>query len=693
LPNAALAASGALACVQGQLNELGYDAGAVDGLWGSRTQQAAAEFAATSAGQRLQLPEIAVEIADYWCLSLRDQSVGTARLYADFVGALGEDEDPRFSLVDTRRAFLFDADYYLAQLPKDVVVSGNPIYHYANVGWKEGYDPSALFDTDAYLAANPDVREGGKNPLEHYITVGMDAYRGFGWEPNETGFIFHVVEGVPAERVAEIEEGLEIAQTYVSTALGSTIDPQMLARIVVKVEASGRGNQERAGGGAPATALSAQNDRVPRLFFDVGHGDWNQNSRPWGWPVAANNMKTVVHEFAHGWQALLGAMSIYHQPLGNWINEGLAEWVGYHAMDAAGLIDADRAHAFVASAARGPQLDNPLQVFGSTNTPAWAGHVGYLAIDWLVADAPEGVQSLRILGEEVADGSDARTAFLTAFGLEVGDFYQQFETYRAALRSNPARAIANRPALVRASSAYLARVLEGDSPASPAPASAAEAPTPQEIAQWYRNGVLAYLGQGVEKNASVAAEWFLKAAEHGHVAAMRNVAGMYGSGEGVAMDPQAATRWFRAAAEGGDAQGQYAYGNWYVQDRDEKVRWFRLASKQRHQDAIAALQALGEAVYTDALTLEAMRTAANLVTTAPYEVVIAFKGDAGGVTSICFFWTREGPICTEEIRLDAKAGELRTVLRTGRAATYELTAYAIVGELMSNAISTDIVVR
>lgn len=70
---------------------------------------------------------------------------------------------------------------------------------------------------------------------------------------------------------------------------------------------------------------------------------------------------------------------------------------------------------------------------------------------------------------------------------------------------------------------------------------------------------------------------------------MRNLAGMYGSGRGTADDQEAAGRWFKAAAEGGDAQGQFAYGNWYVQDREEKMQWLQKAAQQNHREAIALL--------------------------------------------------------------------------------------------------------
>src|SRR5690606_9552470 len=136
----------------------------------------------------------------------------------------------------------------------------DPRLHYMTKGWKLGYDPSPYFDTDAYLLANPDVAATGRTPLGHYIADGMDEMRGFGIAPDETGFAFDAAPDVPADRLAEIRDGLAIAQDYLDKTMGWRIDPDIAAHITVKVVASGEGSPGRSGGGASATALSPQND-------------------------------------------------------------------------------------------------------------------------------------------------------------------------------------------------------------------------------------------------------------------------------------------------------------------------------------------------------------------------------------------------------------------------------------------------
>lgn len=262
------------------------------------------------------------------------------------------------------------------------------------------------------------------------------------------GFVFDIGADVPFRQESIIREGLEIAEDYIEKVLGGAMPPAFQARVIVKIEATGRGNQEPGGGGGVATALSQQDPNVPRLYFDVAHEQWDQNSQGRGWSTRTDNLKTVVHEYTHGWQNWLGALTIYSQPLGNWMNEGLAEFVAYSALADAGKLSKADADRFVLNGARGAETDEALQVFGTTQSPAWAGHVGYLAIDWLVIESPNGMLSLRILAEQVGSGQSAEQAFAKAFNIELDSFYEQFEVWRQIILNDPVNALKRRPALV-----------------------------------------------------------------------------------------------------------------------------------------------------------------------------------------------------------------------------------------------------
>jgi hypothetical protein len=57
-----------------------------------------------------------------------------------------------------------------------------------------------------------------------------------------------------------------------------------------------------------------------------------QNTEGRGWTRETEQLKMVVHEYTHVWQSSLGAIDIHWQPLGNWINEGVAEYVAFNAI-------------------------------------------------------------------------------------------------------------------------------------------------------------------------------------------------------------------------------------------------------------------------------------------------------------------------------------------------------------------------
>ncbi len=459
----AFAADPAVLCVQRELRDLGFDPGTLDGLFGGKTARALEEHREKN---RIPGDALTRDNAASWCEALARRDPRLAKYASDFAGEDYPPFDPLFSVEAARRSMLFDAQYYLGQLPEPPRTGTDLLGHYLRQGWKEGYDPSALFDTSAYLEANPDVAGSGMDPLTHYVKIGMSEYRGFGDVADDTGFAFLVDANVPAQSVADIQEGLALAQTFLAAHFGGAIPDDVTEKIRVRVVATGQGNTEPGGGGGVATGLSAQNDLLPRPFFDVANVQWNQNTQGRGWTTRTDNIKTVVHEYAHGWQAYLGAMSIYQQPLGDWLNEGIAEYVAYNAIADAGLASLTDIARHQANAARGAQLDSALIVFGNTNSPAWAGHVGYFAVSWLVENSPNGAMSIRILAEDIKAGRSTRQAFAHAFGLTLDSFYEQFDPLRTRMRSNGVSAWSNRPALQMASASDLAAIVNSPSPGS-----------------------------------------------------------------------------------------------------------------------------------------------------------------------------------------------------------------------------------
>jgi hypothetical protein len=237
--------------------------------------------------------------------------------------------------------------------------------------------------------------------------------------------IFDIAGNVPADQVVLIKAGLDLAEDYVERLLGGAIPDNVMASSTTTIIATGLSN---------ATATGGFSDGKAVLFFDVAHPHWNQDSNWRGWTTESDNMKIVAHEYTHAWQGWLGA---FDKPLGGAFIEGIAEYIAYLVMVDAGRILSwsDVRRFMLYSAWDSDELAAPVQ---EVEDDIWSGHVGFLAIDWLVGDAPSGLLSLRILAEEIGNGKSVPDAFRTAFNISIVDFYVQFEDWRQILLADAA---------------------------------------------------------------------------------------------------------------------------------------------------------------------------------------------------------------------------------------------------------------
>lgn len=115
-------------------------------------------------------------------------------------------------------------------------------------------------------------------------------------------------------------------------------------------------------------------------------------------------------------------------------------------------------------------------------------------------------------------------------------------------------------------------------------------------------------GDGVPKDSSKAAEWFLKAAAQGHAESQFRLARMYAFGEGVPKDEAKAASWYEKAAVQGHVRAQGVIGDLYYQgkgvpqDNTIAVRWLQKAADQGDETAqgnLGAMYASGEGVPKD----------------------------------------------------------------------------------------------
>ena len=121
-----------------------------------------------------------------------------------------------------RASPLFDAAFYLAQLPQLAAARHDPAAHYVWVGAQSGAMPNPYLDTAWYLARNPDVAASGENPLLHWMREG--AARGL--DPNP----FFDVDWYVAQNPDAAGENALLHWMRVGRAAGLDPNPMLDAR-------------------------------------------------------------------------------------------------------------------------------------------------------------------------------------------------------------------------------------------------------------------------------------------------------------------------------------------------------------------------------------------------------------------------------------------------------------------------------
>ena len=254
---------------------------------------------------------------------------------------------------------------------------------------------------------------------------------------------YDVAPNVPPRELELIKEGISRAQGFLASRMGGDIPVYVKRGITVKVVATGMGNQEPWGGGACCTGLAEYGTR-PRPFFDVRHPHWpNQTD--------LQKRQISAHEYTHGWAwSLAGGGDAYHS-LGDWLSEGLADYLAYEPFIRSGEIRRSDVYARQLSAAIGSGeasrcLEYLERVYQRPNQTdkLWPGHIGYIAVEKLVAESANGIRSLRIVNQQARHGFD--TAFERAFGTSKREFYDTFPDYLRSIGGPPScLEPANRP--------------------------------------------------------------------------------------------------------------------------------------------------------------------------------------------------------------------------------------------------------
>jgi TPR repeat protein len=124
----------------------------------------------------------------------------------------------------------------------------------------------------------------------------------------------------------------------------------------------------------------------------------------------------------------------------------------------------------------------------------------------------------------------------------------------------------------------------------------------------FAQGVKFHLGEGQPIDLAKAAEWYTKAADAGHIGAVKNLAALYYEGKGVGQSYQKALDLYRRAADAGDVgamtslAGMYLDGKGVPQDYQESLRLYRKAADQNYpyaQTGMGLLYRFGWGVKQD----------------------------------------------------------------------------------------------
>lgn len=241
--------------------------------------------------------------------------------------------------------------------------------------------------------------------------------------PNAT---FYVNAEVADEDVSYIASGTQLARNYLTQEFDTPDFPVSLS-----VYHSTSSNLAQDQGSGAVTFTNGQ--AAPRLY--VLNPNWLNTT-------ALGRMGTASHENVHTWQYAQGCLTQNSLPMGNWLTEGMAEYLSQQSLVNAGLLTDEQALMqetimFGAPVINAPTLalwESPSRMsdFQANNGYTWAS----LAVRHLVSEY--GVDVITDLCSTAAGRINIgwtgfSTTFATVTGETLSDFYTGFNGYIAEL--------------------------------------------------------------------------------------------------------------------------------------------------------------------------------------------------------------------------------------------------------------------
>jgi hypothetical protein len=221
---------------------------------------------------------------------------------------------------------------------------------------------------------------------------------------------FYIGQSIAADDAMFIREGIRLGQDYVQEALGAEIETPTIVNAVPAAPRTG----------ADLVGLSTSHS----LVVFTGSDGWEETA-------PFDRVHVVVHEYMHVVQQELGG-DRFGAPL--WLDEGIAEYVGFQTVIEAGLVADQDVEDYNALQVL---FDDPLPPLDELERPvdfqsqsASVYGLSYLAVKQLIGDRPD---AIRRYYERLDSGANWRAAFQSAFRTNPRTFYQEFEAARLDL--------------------------------------------------------------------------------------------------------------------------------------------------------------------------------------------------------------------------------------------------------------------
>ena len=177
-----------------------------------------------------------------------------------------------------------------------------------------------------------------------------------------------------------------------------------------------------------------------------------------------------------------------------------------------------------------------------------------------------------------------------ADGLVGGQTFRASETYIRYMRANAEKGWAM-PSLYAGNAAHWCeKVAEAHPKVASYWQDVKQAEIPADPKAIYDLAYRFDVGMGVRRDPTLAARWYLKAAQLGYAPAQRNLAGFFAVGHGVERSVESARYWYLAAANQGDIQAQYMLGSRYGANERAQLKWLWKAAERGHAAAIIELE-------------------------------------------------------------------------------------------------------